>query len=169
MIKKSLNKQEAPFSVVLKYSEMNVIKVASLGDSRYLVCKLQNSGSFSCKVPNNMHVTHTSEGLKFTSLKSVPSFARSLFDIQLKLNGEAVKQENYRMRVRMVGLGFKCYKAKDLSVLRIRAGFSHLIDVVVPKCIVSVKPSKSAVVIESVDKTALGNFVNKILRVFSTV
>lgn len=165
MIKLNTIKNEVSLAT-FKYSDLDVVKVALIGSTKYLVFKLHNKATFSCKLPNCVSIKHNAEGLELTSSDSVTSLGKMLSDIQSKISAkDVVKQAVYRMRVKMLGLGFKCYKSKDLSILKIRAGFSHLVKVIVPKCIVSVKPSKSALVIESVDKTALGNFVNRILRV----
>lgn len=89
------------------------------------------------------------------NLSILNTFKNTLFDL-LK------KKSLGKKKLKLTGLGYKATTNKSTNTLNMKLGYSHPINITIPKTIARVRTSKTSIVIESIDKITLGNFTNSI-------
>jgi hypothetical protein len=146
-------------SLLLKSSKISFTEKISfviIKKNKFLVFKTPNYMKFflisnfvSCSILNStLFVRSPDSALLNVFIKSLLTFKKLLL----------IKSKK---KLRVSGLGFKLNLLPSKSVLNLKLGFSHFIDVCVPSDIVlSVK--KNILVADSFSKTNLGNFLGRV-------
>jgi len=106
----------------------------------------------SFKKQKNLFSFHSDEKIKSLLNSCVISFA-----FWLKNNNK-----NFKRKLLLKGLGFRCFLSEDKLKLNFKLGFSHIITLDIPAYINNVIVEKSHLTLESDDLSNLGNFCKKI-------
>lgn len=114
---------------------------------------------------------------KFIFLSSVIDFAFTDSSIRLTaLNSEVLykfveelnflkfvgEELTFKKKLRLKGLGFRISVDMMKRELSLKLGYSHLISLDIPDYITNIKSKKNVMLLESLDKVALGDFFKKI-------
>jgi hypothetical protein len=74
------------------------------------------------------------------------------------------KEFFYKKQLRLRGVGFKMQYDSANTNLELKLGYSHFNNIFIPTKILGIKIKKRKLILESLNKAFLGNFINKIIH-----
>jgi hypothetical protein len=156
--------EKKQFKKKITFSLGNKISLFVLKGNNYIGFDLENSGQKFVKIPayiNSVYSIKKEFELYLTTcvenLRKLEKFASFL------LNYYKNFERPFRKKLIMRGLGFKVNLTENNKSLKLKLGFSHSIDLRIPKE-VSIKINKQSINLEGFNKTSVGNFANKIRK-----
>jgi len=145
-------------SVFLNKNLCNNIKFSIINNTKLFIKKTKNLNKFYITIPKDIKWSLASDYINFYSANytNLSLFTNS-FIIWLK------KQEvNLKKRLLLKGLGFRVSFSDNKDKLILKAGFSHLLEINIPKDKVAITLQKNLMIFHGEDSIFLGNFCNKI-------
>jgi ribosomal protein L6P/L9E len=131
-----------------------------LQNQKYFLLKTDQESSKYFTIPSFINVQKLENKIVFSlnnkQLFPLDSYVSS-FISWLKLFNKKIKK-----KLLLKGLGFRSYLSDDKSKICFKIGYSHIIDLTIPKKISSIVIEKNYLIVESFDKVILGNFCKRI-------
>jgi len=142
---------------IINVSEFKKIAILKLKSKVYLVIE----DKCFVELPNYIVPSKNNNFLKFIVQENNLTKAHVGF-FNLLSNLKLILTSSFRSKLLLKGLGYKCIVDKESKKLSLKVGFSHSVDIALPRDIKSVFVSKENIVVESKDKISLGNFIHKL-------
>jgi ribosomal protein L6P/L9E len=145
-------------SSIIKYSDYPNLTVGQLNGKVYFSVTDKKLTKFIF-LSSVIDFTFTDSSIKLTALNSeiLSKFVEELNS--LKFVGEEL---TFKKKLRLKGLGFRISVDMIKRELSLKLGYSHLISLDIPDYITNIKSKKNVMLLESLDKVALGDFFKKI-------
>lgn len=155
-------KKPKKLTTELKMSDYNVTKIALRADGTAYVM-VDNKGKESyVRVPSDVAMTLPKPDImSFTYLRKKEN-QFTMFQKYLTTSAKAAIT-NFKKKIILKGLGFKM-SLEPGNILSFKLGFSHSVEVPVPDYISNIRIKKNILILESSNKTLLGNFTASIVR-----
>ncbi len=145
-------------SSIIKYLDYPNLTVGQLNGKVYFSVTDKKLTKFIF-LPSVIEFIFNDSFIKLTSsnLQVLSNFVEELNS--LKIVGEEL---TFKKKLRLKGLGFKISVDMLKRELSLKLGYSHLISLEVPDYITNIKSKKNVMLLESLDKVALGDFFKKV-------
>lgn len=145
-------------SSIIKYSDYPNLIVGQLNGKVYFSVTDKKLTKFIF-LSSVIDFAFTDSSIRLTALNSevLYKFVEELNS--LKFVGEEL---TFKKKLRLKGLGFRISVDMMKRELSLKLGYSHLISLDVPDYITNIKSKKNVMLLESLDKVALGDFFKKI-------
>lgn len=147
----------------IKISADNKVSLFVLNDKHYLIISFLNGSKIFILLPSYIISFH------FEIKTNTVFFYSNSIDIE-KLEKfsifflKSLKDSNriFRKKLILKGLGYKATLLEDNSILELKLGFSHLVNIFIPKQLISAKLNKQTITFEGSNKVLVGNIANKV-------
>ncbi len=145
-------------SSIIKYSDYPNLIVGQLNGKVYFSVTDKKLTKFIF-LSSVIDFAFTDSSIRLTALNSevLSKFVEELNS--LKFVGEEL---TFKKKLRLKGLGFRISVDMMKRELSLKLGYSHLISLDIPDYITNIKSKKNVMLLESLDKVALGDFFKKI-------
>ncbi len=145
-------------SSIIKYSDYPNLIVGQLNGKVYFSVTDKKLTKFIF-LSSVIDFAFTDSSIRLTALNSevLSKFVEELNS--LKFVGEEL---TFKKKLRLKGLGFRISVDMMKRELSLKLGYSHLISLYIPDYITNIKSKKNVMLLESLDKVALGDFFKKI-------
>lgn len=145
-------------SSIIKYSDYPNLIVGQLNGKVYFSVTDKKLTKFIF-LSSVIDFAFTDSSIRLTALNSevLYKFVEELNS--LKFVGEEL---TFKKKLRLKGLGFRISVDMMKRELSLKLGYSHLISLDIPDYITNIKSKKNVMLLESLDKVALGDFFKKI-------
>lgn len=146
---------------IISLKDYKISQAIVLKDGKLFLTLNNNNNSFFLYVPKEIKVSFINNNLVcFYSMEDL-SVYNTFFQNLVRLTNQDTFL--YKKKLLLKGLGFRL-NIDDNKTLIFKLGFSHLISLVVPEYITSVRIKKNTLLLESSNNALLGNFVKEIER-----
>ncbi len=145
-------------SSIIKYSDYPNLIVGQLNGKVYFSVTDKKLTKFIF-LSSVIDFAFTDSSIRLTALnlEVLSKFVEELNS--LKFVGEEL---TFKKKLRLKGLGFRISVDMMKRELSLKLGYSHLISLDIPDYITNIKSKKNVMLLESLDKVALGDFFKKI-------
>jgi hypothetical protein len=142
--------------IVLNSVDVEKLSFSLINNSKFFLKSIKKSKLYYLHLPNSISWRLNESKLFFSSFfyKEALQFLR-LFQTWLKKQEVIIKK-----KLILKGLGFRINFDDKLNALNLKIGYSHLVNIFLPKEKINLKIQKNSIILESTDNIILGNLCN---------
>lgn len=146
-----------------KINSLKTLSFAKIGNNFFILFTFKNAFINYLYVPSFVKCELKQKNLIFSvaDLSSEQLFQYNQFLSQFQDYLKRL-EKLFRKKLLLKGLGYKAVLKNEESILELKIGYSHVINVPVDSQSIKVAIDKNTLIVEGFDKVAVGNFVNRI-------